>query len=262
MPVAVRSPSPRVASVVPCPIGYTASSTAHWHDSATVPPLISTLRTFTAWVLLSSLRLLAIVIVLGAAAFFVVPVLWRSVMTTSVTIALEQTGYRLSYSVALGLQHAERIAIRRVDGAGQEQSSGWRDVFWQTTDTGVALYRTSDAKSYFFAMHQDIYRFDRLSGTLTASCEIGQFAAHTRLGLAVAHLPDEAARDALDTGAAPLQGYIGPVGAAGIVASPPVSRYYDGLLFLGRLGLSEDNLQAGFVAKTPEPRAALDLRCP
>lgn len=213
------------------------------------------------------LRSLILLVIVTTASVSLLGDFWRSLMSSSTTVALEQTGYAATYSVAWGFGMNEKMSVARVDGTGFEPSSGWTEIVSKPYNSGMFLYRSVDGKVYYIGQGMGFYRFVPSTGEFQHSCSIKDFVVDTRLGAATAGTEDfdTTARKASDPGAPSLQGYLDPNEGGAIVRSPPASKYYENLVFLGRFGIRSGGLRGsdvGFVSMTPEPVAGLGSRCP
>ncbi|MFT4182927.1 MAG: hypothetical protein QM636_13535 [Rhizobium sp.] len=190
-------------------------------------------------------------------------------MTRSAMISLEPTPYNLTYTMAWGWGMEERFSVTQVEALLSGSSSGWIDIWKKPDNSGLTLYRTLDGRTYYLGLSYQLFWFYVPSGTLVASCDKRNIPAYTSLGEQVSKLKDYEAIEALDPGSRHLFQYVETDQRGTIPISPPNSRYYADLQYLGRFGLirSENRGSRGNgvafapANMAPEPRLGLDFSC-
>jgi hypothetical protein len=197
--------------------------------------------------------------------------LWRTQLTRSTTIQLEDTGYGLTYSVAWGLGMEERFAVSRWGGMLPGSSSGWLEIWDKPYNAVLTVYRTLDGKTYYFGTGWlFVFTFDPISGEIKRFCGGTQtpMPQLTALGAQLRNRTVYTEAEATDP-APRLRSYVNAQDRGAIPISPSKSRYYADLLYLGKFGVignihgrgrGED---VGFVPadKAAEPRFGLDANC-
>lgn len=207
-------------------------------------------------------RRLIIGLVLVCGGFFI----WKTEMTHSATVNLQPVPYSLTYTMAWGLGMDERFAIRRTGSLWFEQSSRWINIWKKPYNSGLALYRSSNGKAYYLGLNYTLFIFDALSGTLRTSCDTDSIPAYTPLAEQLSRSRNYEAQEALDPKAPRLFEYIEINQLGAMPTSPPKSRYYADLEYLGKFGLIRSHgrgSKVGFAPadRAPEPRFGLDFSC-
>ncbi|QND47338.1 hypothetical protein HB780_16680 [Rhizobium lusitanum] len=190
-------------------------------------------------------------------------------MTRSATISLEPTPYNLTYAMAWGWGMEERFSITPIGALLSGPSSDWIDIWKRPYNSGIALYRTLDGRTYYLGLSYQLFWFHAPSGDLVASCDKGNIPAYTSLGDEISKLRNYEAIEALDPGAWHLFEYIEADQRGTIPTLPPNSRYYANLQYLGKFGLVRPEKRGGRgdevdfapAGKAPEPRLGLDFSC-
>jgi hypothetical protein len=162
---------------------------------------------------------------------------------------------------------AEKFSVIRTDGRGAAQTSGWVEILGKPYNSGMSLYRSEDGTTYYIGQGMGFYRFSPATGGFSHACKIADYLTYTALGKAIAGSDpiNPNAVGALDRGAPVLQRYLDFNETGPIQTLPPISRYYEGTRFLGKLGVTEGGVRGagvGFVSITPEPQLGLSGRCP
>lgn len=191
---------------------------------------------------------------------------WKIGMTRSTTIGLKSTGYDLTYTIAWGLDMTEEFSLKRVGALMPGSSSGSIDIWKKPYNSGVALYRSIDGGTYYFGLGYKLFTFDPSSGALKSSCYIGTIPPLTPFGMQLSNLTAYKQIEAVDPGARHLFNYIEADERGTIPLSPPNSRYYANLIYLGKFGLIRAKGRRNDVGFAPadkasEPRFGLKFSC-
>jgi len=205
---------------------------------------------------------LVISLVLVCGGFFI----WKAGMTHSAAVNLQPVPYSLTYTMAWGLGMDERFAIRRTGSLWFEQSSGWIELWKKPYNSGLALYRSSNGDAYYLGLTYKLFIFDPSSGALWTSCDTDSIPAYTPLGEQLSRSENYEVQEVLDPKAPHLFEYIEINQLGAMPASPPKSRYYADLEYLGKFGLIRSRgrgSKVGFTPadRAPEPRLGLDFSC-
>jgi len=185
--------------------------------------------------------------------------LWQSWATRSETIALDGSGYELTYTVAWGWSMQERVSLAK---PGQPSSdSDWIELFEKPYNSGVAVYQTADGRAYYLGLLYHTMRFDPASGVLDVLCRKPEEVAYT----AEARFAAKDNRLRADTGAPSLFEYVDGDWLGASTGTPVASKYYADLLYLGRFGVLDGNFRGADIgfqpAAAPESQMALDASC-
>lgn len=208
-------------------------------------------------------RLLIISLVAILAGYAV----WKVEATRSTTIRLESAGYDLTYSMVWGWRMEEQFSLKRVGTLLPGPSSGWAEIWQRPYNSGLALYRSVEGRTYYLRLANQLFTFEPMSGALkTFYCDTG-LPRYTPLGLQLSMLKSQEEIEAADPGARYLFNYIEADQRGTRPQSTPDSRYYTSLKYLGKFGLVRSEGrgdQVGFVPadKAPEPRLSLNIDCP
>ncbi|GLK67405.1 hypothetical protein GCM10008179_10430 [Hansschlegelia plantiphila] len=193
-------------------------------------------------------------------------VAWGLLMTRSKTVRLEDSGFSLSYMMAWGWGMDERLSLTRrwFDFSGP--SSEWLSLWKKPYNSGVAIYRSKENGEYYFGAIYRLFTLDTKSGELRSSCDSEGAPRRSELGerLAKAERVDA---DRIDPASEHLFRYVERDQSHGeIPASPPDSKYYVDLRYLGRFGLVRSGGRGNEIRFVPpeqasEPRLALETSC-
>lgn len=194
---------------------------------------------------------------------------WHFAMTRSSAIRLEPAGYELTYSMAWGWGMEERLTLKRFGALWPSQSSEWTEIWKRPYHSGMVVYVGDDGSTYYFGTGYGLHFFQPKSGAYWSTCDKGSIPSRTALGERLSFFGSNAAEEDLDPGAPRLFEYIQANESSGAIpASPPASRYYAGLRYLGRFGLAATNGrgrgdEVRFVpaGTSLEPRLGLQFNC-
>ncbi|MFC7052852.1 hypothetical protein ACFQI3_09160 [Hansschlegelia quercus] len=192
-------------------------------------------------------------------------VAWGLLMTRSKSVRLENNGLSLSFAISWGLGTDEKFRLTG-DGYLFGPSSEWLSIWKRPYNSGLSVYRSKEKNTYYFGTVYRLFVLDRSSGAMKSSCDPADIPQHSELGkrLAQSAIID---RDKIDPGFTHLFRYVERDQRSGAIpATPPVSRYYSELKYLGRFGLvrsSGRGSEIRFVApdQENEPRLSLDIHC-
>ncbi|MBY5890998.1 hypothetical protein ELH80_00845 [Rhizobium ruizarguesonis] len=194
---------------------------------------------------------------------------WHVAMTRSTTIRLEPPGYELTYSMAWGWGMEERWTIRKFGALWSSPSSKWTEIWKKPYNSGMVVYASDDGQTYYFGTGYGLHFFQPKQGAYWTTCEKGNIPKRTPLAERLSFFGSDPADEDIDPGTPRLFEYIranDPSGA--IPSSPPPSRYYAGLKYLGKFGLVATGGQGRgnevrFVpaGNSIEPRLGLQFSC-
>ncbi|WP_434712342.1 hypothetical protein NMA58_03420 [Rhizobium sp. YTUHZ045] len=163
---------------------------------------------------------------------------WHAAMVRSTTIRLEPAGYQLTYSVAWGLGMEERFALKKLGAVWPSQSSEWTKIWKKPYNSGMVVYVSDDGKTYYFGTGYRLHFFQPERDAYWTTCHNGSIPKRTPLAERLSFFGSDPADEGIDPGAPRLFEYVRANEASGeIRGSPPASRYYAGLKYLGRFGL-------------------------
>lgn len=182
---------------------------------------------------------------------------WKSNMTSSATVRLEPAALNLTYTVAWGWGMSEKFSFARDGGWFAGPSSGWIEIWKRPYNSGLALYRSVDDRTYYLSLGHRFFTFEPSSGVLKPNCNPEALPTRTPLGMRLLSLnlnPTE--REAVDPGARERFGYIEPDQSGPVPSAPPISKYYKGLVYLGKFGLTRTEGRGGPAEFVPAGRGA------
>ncbi|UWM82523.1 hypothetical protein [Rhizobium sp. SRDI969] len=194
---------------------------------------------------------------------------WHMAMARSTTIRLEPAGYQLTYSIAWGLGMEERFALKKFGAIWPSQSSAWTEIWKKPYNSGMVAYVSDDGKTYYFGTGYGLHLFQPEQGAYWTTCHKGNIPKRTSFAERLSFFGSDAADEELDPGAPRLFEYVQANEASGAIpSSPPASRYYAGLKYLGRFGLVATSgrgrgEEVRFVpaGTAMEPRLGLQFSC-
>ncbi|MBO9125713.1 MULTISPECIES: hypothetical protein [unclassified Rhizobium] len=197
---------------------------------------------------------------------------WQVFSRRSVVIDLKPNEYVLSYTMAWGLGMDQRLTLERKGWPWAVGSSDWIEIWKKPYNSGAAVYVSETDDTYYIGTGYKLIFVTPLQDTVLASCDERLTPKLTPFAERLSHRGFEPIDDKIDPGAARTQSYISAdeVGEATSV-SPPPSRYYAGLRYLGRFGIIHPGhtrapnrgSEVGFApaGSAPEPRLALQSSC-
>ncbi|MDM9623580.1 hypothetical protein [Rhizobium sp. S96] len=193
---------------------------------------------------------------------------WHVAMSRSITVRLEPVGYELTYSMAWGLGMKERLTLRKFGAFWPTQSSEWIEIWKKPYNSGMVVYVSDDGDTYYFGTGYRLHFFQPGEGVYSTPCDKGNIPKRTPLARRLSFFGADAADEDIDPGAPRLFEYVPANKPGGAVpSSPPPSRYYAGLRYLGKFGLVATSEGRGnelrFVAAgtSVEPRLGLQFSC-
>lgn len=195
-------------------------------------------------------------------------IIWNVLTTSSVSVPLAEPGLKVNYSMVRGLfGMKQNITVSehalQVFGA----SSGWSDIFKRPYNSGVAVYRSVDGKTYFFGTGYMLYKYEMFSGKLQYSCNTHWIPPENSFGRELMRSGNREEMERLDPGSTRLWRYLEEDQLGSRLLKEPIkSRYYRDLIYEGRIGLVRSPsrpLKAGFAPadKAAEPRFGLHFSC-
>ncbi|MCT7667120.1 hypothetical protein [Shinella kummerowiae] len=205
----------------------------------------------------SSLRLLGILMLAGLSGCVV--------SRRSITVAVPMEKVDITYSVAWGWGMEERLSIAPEGSLFSSVSTNWEDIWGKPYNSGMTVYRSKDGQFLYIGLSIRLYRYDVEAGTMTAFCHSRDAVAFTPLGQQLAAV-SFTEHEAIDPQRQERLDYVDPVLKGEISASPPQSRYYSGLEYLGRFGVERAKGRGSDVGfepsdKVSEPRLGLGGTC-
>lgn len=146
-------------------------------------------------------------------------------------------------------------------------SSGWNDIWAKPYNGVLTTYRSMDGTYYFGTGWLHSFSFVPASGALLKYCKTPPGLKLTSLGARLREAKDWREAEAADPEAPRLGSWVKVEDRGDIPASPPRSRYYEDLMYLGKFGVVKGGSgrgdDVGFVPadKVAEPRLGLDASC-
>jgi hypothetical protein len=197
-------------------------------------------------------------VVIGLAAIAVYA-LWTYWTTRSTTIKLGPSGYNLTYTMSWVEGMDEKVSFSSVGGLFPGPSSEWVMILQKPYNSGVVLYRSAEGDTYFLGAGYKFWKFEPSLRTLRSFCN-PKMLTYTALGTQLSQSHESA-------GGQDLFSYIEPDQKGGPVPNtPPDSRYYSGLKYLGKFGLVRSSGRGNEVRfvpadNAPEPSLGLSVNC-
>jgi hypothetical protein len=195
---------------------------------------------------------------------------WEAFSQRSATIDLKP-GHALTYTVAWGLGMDQRLTLKHGWEPWSAVSSKWIEIWKRPYNSGAVVYGSEDGNSYFIGTSYNMVVLALAERTMYASCDKQMVPKRTTLADQLLFQgPDR--YEQIDPGASQLTGFIPQETSGGAVpATPPLSKYYLGLRYLGRFGIVDPGRKHGpsrgnevsFVPaeSSPEPRLGLQFHC-
>lgn len=193
---------------------------------------------------------------------------WHGITRRTVAVTLGSSGYDLAYTVDWGLEMDQRFSLNRSGTPWPADASIWIEIFDEPYNSGATLYVSDDGKTYYVGMAlrlliivPDEVRFD-------ATCDADLLPKRTPLAeLLLAS--DWKTEEQLDPGAPSRNTFLSTKEEKASPAdSSPPSRYYQGVQYIGRFGVTAERSSGrgsgvGFAPATlsPEPRLGLEFSC-
>ncbi|MGP9811012.1 hypothetical protein ACTZWT_05815 [Rhodopseudomonas sp. NSM] len=164
----------------------------------------------------------------------------------------------------------EKMTLTQIGDPKSSTSTDWIAVWDKPYSSGAVVYAHDDGQSYDIGIGHDLYRFIPGRGLTPGSCEWTSSPKLTTLAKRLFELRSKGQQaEDIDPGARRRFEMLQPGDAGGpIPTDPPSSRYYLGLKYLGRFGLtavsdsSEREVRFMPAESSPEPRLALHEACP
>lgn len=187
--------------------------------------------------------------------------------TRSNTIALEAEGLELTYSIAWYFGMEEKFALSRKGDIFSTAESHWIELYAKPYNSGLAVYRSNEGETYYFGTGYQLFIFDARTDRLKVSCSSKDVPAYTPLGKKLFETKDYFERRAIDPKARRLFSYVEVKEKGDVIpVSPPISRYYATLKYLGKFGLVRSGGRGNEIrfvplASSPEPQMSLSPDC-
>ncbi|TCL70380.1 hypothetical protein EV286_107251 [Rhizobium sp. BK251] len=191
---------------------------------------------------------------------------WEVAMSRATTVRLGTSGYDLTYTMSWGLGMEEELRLTRVGAFMSGPSSGSIDIWKRPYNSGLALYRSRDGGIYYFGLGYELFTFVPSRGVLRASCRVRFKPSLTPFGLHLSKLTVAEDIEAQDAEASELFNYVESGQPSVLPSSPPASKYYADLVYLGKFGVVRSGGRGNDVEfapadTTPEPRFGLAFNC-
>lgn len=191
----------------------------------------------------------------------------RNLTQRSVSVPLGSSGYELVFTVAWGTGMDQQFTLQRKGASLSTASSRWIEIFDKPYNSGATLYVSDDGTTYYLGAFYTLLTIEPGEGTLETTCN--QEALPKRTPLAELLLDSEWDTDEkLDPGAPRINRYIQTDESSSALPDPLPSRYYEGVRYIGRFGVTDDDGRGrgagvGFAPATlaPEPRLGLEFSC-
>ncbi|AUW46868.1 hypothetical protein [Rhizobium leguminosarum] len=194
---------------------------------------------------------------------------WHVAMARSTTIRLGPAGYEVTYRMTWGLGMEERLTLKKFGALWPSQSSEWTEIWKKPYNSGMVVYVSDDGTTYYFGTGYGLHFFQPKQGAYWTTCHKGNIPIRTPLAERLSFFGSDAADEDIDPGRPRLFEYVQANESSGAIpGSPPASRYYAGLRYLGKFGLVATNGQGRgnevrFVpaGTSIEPRLGLQFSC-
>jgi hypothetical protein len=192
---------------------------------------------------------------------------WHLTMSRSTTIRLEPVGYEVTYSMAWGLGMEEKLTLTKFGEFWSSHSSDWIEIWKKPYNSGVAIYVSDDEQTYYFGTGYGLHLFWPQQSRFLTTCDKGNIPPLTPVAERLVSSGSEAATKDFDAGDPRLFEYVQADQSSGpIPGTPPNSKYYVGLKYLGQLGLLAGDGRGSEVRFVPagtsiEPRLGLHFHC-
>ena len=196
---------------------------------------------------------------------------WHLWMQRSKTIALESHDYNLTYTISWGWGMDQSFVIAKSSNPLSSIKSGPVEIYAKPYNSGLAVFRSTDGKTYYLGFGYRLFRFDASTGQLYTSCDHKKdVPTYSEFAKALLQATSHQDRERLDPGARRLSEYVEPDRTGDVAGEPQASRYYTGLMYLGKFGLVAERKgffrRGNYVDFVPakngaEPRFSLNFHC-
>lgn len=193
---------------------------------------------------------------------------WNSATTSSITIDIPDSDYRLTYSFHFGLNMNERFYFSH-RWWPLTKSSGWLDIFERPYQASITLYRSQDKRTYFLGHANRVFAFNVATGQLLSYCSFEALVWETAFRSLQAPRFEDFRDDKRRVHAPPVRPDLAKGSLTGDFPSVvPPSPFYRDLDYVGEFTLIyDDRLEnrrgAGFIpaSKAFEKPFGLDGEC-
>lgn len=192
----------------------------------------------------------------------------HSLTRRTVAVDLGSSGYELAFTVDWGFGMDQRFRLKRSWVPWPADSSRWIEIFDKPYNSGATLYVSEDGETYYVGAGYTLLTIVPDEGTLDATCNVELLPKRTPLAelLLVSDLETD---EQLDPGAPRVNTYVPTEEPKALLSDPaPTSKYYKGVRYIGRFGVtgergSRRGSGVGFApaAAAPEPRLGLEFSC-
>lgn len=191
-----------------------------------------------------------------------------AVLTHSVTVPIENTNYTLEYSMAWHTGMRETLTLL---SPGPRSSilpkTASYEIYDKPYNSGVSVYRSDDARIYYFGFGFGLYRLNVEEDVFEGGCYQIEIPPINEFGKKLREL-ELTERDQIDPDGRDLWRYIEQDKTGEKVTQVP-SKYYKDLVYLGKFGVIRPPNNRGrgeFVGFVPsnkgaEPRFGLSYSC-
>ncbi|WP_097153632.1 hypothetical protein [Cohaesibacter gelatinilyticus] len=194
-------------------------------------------------------------------------VVWNKTTQSSKTVVIDQTDYNLTFSVSWDWGMEERLSLNEKGGFWPLAESEWFEIYKKPYNSGAALYIDDRRKTIFIGTRYKLGILDLDEGTLSFTCDKSKIPALSNFGEQITTFGNREKDETLDPAAPSFPSYIEPKTLGDTIpVSPPPSKYYSVLQYLGMFGIVRGDgrgSEVGFAPadKAPEPRVALYVHC-
>jgi hypothetical protein len=169
--------------------------------------------------------------------------------------------------MAWGWGMKERFILRRAGTPWRLSSSPWRKIFEKPYRSGAVVYVSNDNQTYYLGTYHQAGIFELDRKRIRWTCDESVFPKYTHFGEQVSSKGTSGGVTLLDPRAPHFPSFINTSPLSEITpVSPPPSKYYAGVRYLGTFGVLKGRgrgSDVGFVSseQAREPRFALNTYC-
>ena len=192
----------------------------------------------------------------------------RNLTQRSVAVSLGSLDYDVVFTVAWGTGMDQQFTLQRDGAPLSAVSSRWIEIFDKPYNSGATLYVSDDGTTYYLGASYTLLTIVPGKGTLEATCNSEALPKRTPLGDLLLNSEWDMDEE-LDPGAPRVNRYVPTEESIAVLPNPaPHSKYYEGVRYIGRFGVTDDDGRGrgsgvGFAPATiaPEPRLGLEFSC-
>jgi len=193
---------------------------------------------------------------------------WHSLTRRTVAVDLGSSGYELAYTVDWGFGMDQRFSLKRSWAPWSADASRWIEIFDKPYNSGATLYLSDDGENYYVGAGYNLLTIVPGEGALKTTCYTDALPERTPLAELLL-ISDPETDEELDPGAPRVNTYVPSDEPNAALRDPaPASRYYKGVRYIGRFGVTGERGSGrgsgvGFAPATvaPEPRLGLEFSC-